>query len=251
MIALRRRAASTAPLDQLDARLRLVAAVVLVLALATLRRPEILALAVLLGVLLTRAAGLAVGEVWRRFRHVEGVAVVLLVLVPWSVPGTPVLGVGSFAVTAEGVARAVVLALKINACLLVTVALIGGLEPTRVGRALAALGAPKRLVNLLLFVVRYLDLAQHDVTRLGEAMRARGFRARSSRRTWRGLAQGGGAVLLRAIARAERIEEAMRCRGFSGRLPLTAGAPLTLADGRAAMLVLATAAALVALDRWP
>jgi cobalt/nickel transport system permease protein len=165
-----------------------------------------------------------------RLLHVEGFLLVLLLLLPFTVQGEPVLALGPLSASREGLLRAVVLVLKINACLIAVTALVGTLEPVRLGRALAGLGAPLRLVHLFLFAVRYVALLDAELRRLREAMRARGFVARSNRHGWRSLGNLAGMLLIRALDRAEQIDEAMRCRGFSGRLPLRAGEPLAGRD---------------------
>jgi cobalt/nickel transport system permease protein len=238
----------TAPLDRIDARVRCAAALVLVVVTTVVTSPAALAAAAAVALGLAASARLRPKRLAARLAHVEGVVLVLLVVVPFSVPGAPVARVLGFTMTAEGLARAAALAVKVNVCLLVTLALVGTLEPTRLARALAGLRVPDRLVHLLLFLIRYLDLARLDVARLVEAMRVRGFRPRPSGRTRRALAQAAGAALVRAIERAERIEEAMRCRGFTGRLPRPRSAPLTAVDGAAAGGVVLVTAVLMALE---
>jgi len=238
----------TAPLDRIDARVRCAAALVLVLVTTVVAAPAALAGTAAVALGFAALARLRAKRLAARLAHVEGLVLVLIVIVPFSVPGEPVARVLGLTVTAEGLARAAALAVKVNVCLLLTLALVGTLEPTRLGRALAGLGVPDRLVHLLLFLIRYLDLARHDVARLVEAVRARGFRPRFSRRTWRALAQAAGAVLVRAIERAERIEEAMRCRGFTGRLPRPRSTPLAAIDFAAGGGVALVASGLLALD---
>jgi cobalt/nickel transport system permease protein len=243
--------ATSGALERLDDRMRVVTALVSVTAVAALQTPLALGLALAIALLLVGIAGCTPGELWQRFRHVEIVLAVLLLLVPVSVPGTPVFAAAGLTISLEGLERALILALKVHACLLLLFALVTGLEPVRLGRALAGLGAPARFVHLYLFVVRYLDLARLDVGRLHEAMRVRGFRPGPNRRTWQSLAQGAGAVLVRAIERAERIEEAMRCRGFAGRFPTPTARPLSGRDHAVGLAALSLVVALLVLDRWP
>jgi cobalt/nickel transport system permease protein len=114
---------------------------------------------------------------------------------------------------------------------------------------MAALGAPQRLVHLLLFLVRYLPNLREDLARQRDAMRARAFAPTLSRHAWRSFGNLVGMLLVRTIERAERVDEAMRCRGFSGRFPLRAMKPMGGADARFAALAAAGALALLALDR--
>ncbi|MEI8395596.1 MAG: energy-coupling factor transporter transmembrane component T, partial [Rhodospirillaceae bacterium] len=115
--------------------------------------------------------------------------------------------------------RAAEIALKANAVVLVMLALPGSLEPTELGRALYGLRCPAKLVHLLLFTVRYLDLAGLEYQRLRTAMKARGFQMKCSLHCWRSVGYLFGMLLIRSLERSERVVDAMRCRGFRGHLP--------------------------------
>ena len=52
------------------------------------------------------------------------------------------------------------------------------------------------------------------------AMRARAFRPRADRRTWRALGWLLGMLMVRSFERAERVAGAMKCRGFDGTFHL-------------------------------
>ncbi len=146
----------------------------------------------------------------------------ILVTLPFTMPGEPLLTIGPLTATWEGVARALGIALKANAIILALLALIGSLEPVTLGHALHRLGLPARLVHLLLFTVRYVDVLHREYVRLRLAMRARAFRPRSDRHTWRTFGYLVGMLLVRSVERAERIRQAMICRGYSGHLHLLA-----------------------------
>lgn len=217
-------------LSRLDPRTRLLAAFACVLTLITLHHLALATVALLAALGLALACGLGPAALARRLAHMEGFMLVLLVLLPFTTPGVPVLELGGLVASREGLARAVLIVVKVNACTACVFALIGTLEPVRVGQAAARLGVPDPLVHLFLMMVRYVALIRAETGRLREAMRARAFVPRTRLHTWRSLGQLCGMVLVRALERAERVHEAMRCRGFDGRFP----APLsTLAFGAA------------------
>jgi len=99
-------------------------------------------------------------------------------------------------------------------------ALLSSLEMVELGHALARLGAPQRLVTLLLFTVRYVDVLGQEYARLRLAMRARAFRPRAGWHTWRAYGWLVGMLLVMSLERSERIHAAMRLRGFTGRFHL-------------------------------
>lgn len=231
-----------------DLRLRLVAAVLLVLAASQLAHlgPALAALAL---ALLLALAARPDRALWRRLRHVEGFVALLLLTLPFAVPGAPLLTLGPLSTSLEGLSRAALLAAKVTTAALVLLALLGTVEPIRLGAALHALRLPEPLVRLFVLTLRYLGLIGDEARRLREAMRARAFRARTDRHTWRSFGNLIGMLLVRALDRARRVEEAMRLRGFSGRFPHAALAAPTARDWTGFALLTGLAAAALLLDR--
>lgn len=231
-----------------DLRLRLVAAVLLVLAASQLAHlgPALAALALALILALAARPDRAL---WRRLRHVEGFVALLLLTLPFAVPGAPLLTLGPLSASLEGLSRAALLAAKVTTAALVLLALLGTVEPIRLGAALHALRLPEPLVRLFVLTLRYLGLIGDEARRLREAMRARAFRARTDRHTWRSFGNLIGMLLVRALDRARRVEEAMRLRGFSGRFPHAALAAPTARDWTGFALLTGLAAAALLLDR--
>ncbi|RLL64666.1 cobalt ECF transporter T component CbiQ [Paenirhodobacter hankyongi] len=231
-----------------DLRLRLVAAVLLVLAASQLAHlgPAMAALAL---ALLLALAARPDRALWRRLRHVEGFVALLLLTLPFAVPGAPLLTLGPLSASLEGLSRAALLAAKVTTAALVLLALLGTVEPIRLGAALHALRLPEPLVRLFVLTLRYLGLIGDEARRLREAMRARAFRARTDRHTWRSFGNLIGMLLVRALDRARRVEEAMRLRGFSGRFPHAALAAPTARDWTGFALLTGLAAAALLLDR--
>jgi cobalt/nickel transport system permease protein len=207
---------------RLDARTRLLATLVLVLTVVALKGISTVLAALGVALVLVWLAGLPTSDLRHRLLHVEGFMIVLLALLPFTVPGRPLWELGPLAASEEGVHRALMVVLKVNACVLAVFALLAPVDPVRLGHAMARLGVPLKLVHLFLFAVRYLHVLRAETGRLLDAMRVRAFVPRSS---WHGLRTLGnliGMMLVRSVERAERVGEAMRCRGFAGRLPLLA-----------------------------
>jgi cobalt/nickel transport system permease protein len=205
---------------RLDPRTRVLAAIVLVAAIVSLHDLWLTGLALLIAVAALLLARLPFSALSHRLRHVEGFMIVLFLLLPFSLPGQPLLVIGPLTATQEGVMRAATIALKVNASVMVLFAFVASLEPVRLGRAFSDLGLPQVLVHLFLLMIRYIAVFQTERQRLMDAMRARGFVARSSWHTWRSLGNLVGMTLVRSLDRAERVREAMTCRAFSGRFAL-------------------------------
>lgn len=235
-------------IDRRDARLRILAAsgfALVTLGLDTL--PGQL-LALTLAVALAAASGMRARELTHHLAALEGVILILLLSLPFTVPGRTIFELGPLAATAEGLRLALTILLRSNAILLVLLALVGTLEPVVFGHALARLGVPEKLVHLLLMTVRQIHLIGAESQRLRQAMRARAFVPRSDLHTWRSYAWLIGMLLVRSLTRAQRILEAMRCRGFHGRLYLLDSTVWTPGDTIAALGLALPLAGLPLLD---
>ncbi len=241
--------ARSSPLDRLDTRTRVVVAVVLVLALVSLRSWALLGVAILLGLVLTKLAGVSAGQTIRRLLHVEGFLLILFVALPLLTRLPPFIEVGPLSLSLPGLERAITLVLRISAASLVVLALISGLTPIRLGHALGRLGMPVRLVQVFLFAIRYIELLRAEARRLHDAMRLRGFVPGTNVHTMRSYGHFIGQLLVRAVERAERVNEAMRCRGFAGRFPLVTLERFGVVDLGAAGLVCLVVGLALLMDR--
>lgn len=234
----------------LDGRTRLLAALALVVTAVALRTPEALLVMLAGGLALAGLGGVSGRPLRSRLLHVEGFVVLLFVGLPLLAPDGPWLNVGPLAISQSGLARAFLLALRITAAALIVLTLLAGLTPVRLGHGLHRLGAPDRLVQVLVFTFRYVDLLDGEARRLREAMRLRGFQPKTDLHTLRTYAHLIGQMLVRAFERAERVMEAMRCRGFSGRFPLIADERFSGRDAVLAALAAVIAALAIGVEVW-
>ncbi len=214
----------------IDPRLRLGAALLFALVMPVLTAPLPLALALLAGLAAITWARLAPAVVLRRLAVAEGFLLLLLLTLPFAVPGTPLFAILGLEASLEGISRAATLVVRINAALLVVLACIGGLGGQGLAQAMVGIGIPPTLAALLQMTMRYAATLGDEYRRLRVALRVRGFRARSDRHTWRSLGYLVGMLLVRSLERAERVRWAMLCRGYAGRFPVPAQRALGRAD---------------------
>jgi cobalt/nickel transport system permease protein len=148
---------------------------------------------------------------------VEVPFVVFALLLPFVAlgPRTEVLGLS---VSAPGLLQAWTLLAK------ATLGVIGGLvlssttEPQAMVRGLERLRLPNTMVQIMSFMVRYLEVVGDDLRRQQIALASRGFSARDPRQ-WPVLARSAGALFIRCYERGERVHLAMLSRGYTGRMP--------------------------------
>ena len=130
-------------------------------------------------------------------------------------PRTEVLGL---TVSEPGLHAAVALAIKGSLGVLASLTLAATTEARDVLLGLERLRLPRQLVQIMGFMVRYLDVVTGEMQRMRIAREARGFSARNPRH-WPVLARSAGALFIRSYERGERVHLAMVSRGYTGRMP--------------------------------
>lgn len=222
-------------IHRLDPRLRLVVALSFAILIALADRWPVLLAALLLAVVLIVMARFPLGALVRRMAAVNLFLLLLVVILPISVPGPAVLELGPLSLSQHGLLQAAMIGTRANAIVLAVTALLSTMELVALGHALHHLKVPDKLVHLMLLCVRYIDVLRHEYLRLIRAMKVRGFRARMNGHTYRTIGYLVGMLLVRSFDRSERIVAAMKCRGFHGRLYMIDHFRLGVCDAAFAM----------------
>jgi cobalt/nickel transport system permease protein len=143
--------------------------------------------------------------------------VVFAVLLPFIAHG-PQVEVLGLSLSEPGLLAAWGLLAKGTLGVLASLTLAATTEPDDLLRGLQRLRLPDLLVQIMGFMIRYLDVVTGDLKRMLTAMRSRGCNPRSPRH-WPALANALGALFVRSYERGERVHLAMLSRGYTGRLP--------------------------------
>ena len=199
---------------------KLVALLAFVLVVVATPRDWYAAHGVLALVLVAAVAASRVPPTYLAKRMVVEVPFVLFaVLVPFVShgPHVDVLGVS---VSEPGLVAAAALLMKGSLGVLASLTLAATTEPADVLRGLQRLRMPDTLVQIMGFMIRYLDVVTGEMSRMTTAMRSRGCDPRSPRH-WPTLARSLGALFIRSYERGERVHLAMLSRGYTGVLPRT------------------------------
>jgi cobalt/nickel transport system permease protein len=130
-------------------------------------------------------------------------------------PRTEIFGL---TVSQAGLVAAAGLLMKGTLGVLAALTLAATTEPDDILRGLQRLRVPEPLVQIMGFMIRYLDVVTGEMGRMLTAMRSRGYDPRSPRH-WPVLARSLGALFIRSYERGERVHLAMLSRGYTGTLP--------------------------------
>lgn len=211
-------AAGRTAVHRVDPRAKTVAVAVFLMCVVSFGRYELLGLVpfVLFPVALMSQSGMPSRELLRRVLWAAPFALAVGVFNPLldhailaRLGGVPVSGGW---VSFASIAARVLLTTS------AAVLLIGTTGMERVCAGIERLGVPDVFTTQLLLLYRYIFVLVEETLRLSRARSLRSFGGRGM-----GIATYGnilGHLLLRTIARAQRVYEAMRCRGFDGRVRL-------------------------------
>lgn len=204
-------------INSVDPRPRIVFVFVFALTICLSSSLPVLLLALGMAGTLVAFSSIKIKQVFRRLGELNLLMLLLFITLPFCIPGDPLLKIGNFSFTNNGLQQALFIALRANTVMITATALIGTIEPPHLGFALNSLRIPDKLVHTMLFMIRYIEVIHVEYHRLRDALRLRGFRPRCNFHTFKTFGYVIGLLVLRSLDRAERIIEAMKCRGFRGR----------------------------------
>jgi cobalt/nickel transport system permease protein len=233
------------PLRRLDPRWKL-AALSLTLVLAGLLQGLLPASVALAGSLLLAW----LGQLPRRW-FLSRLVLVLLFVAPFALT-LPLLFPGDS--WWPGVRLGLLLVLKAMTLLALALVLFTSSPLADTLKAAHALRVPGLLVQLFGLTYRYAFLIAGELGRLRVALRARGYRNRPTRHSYRTIGHVAGTLLVRSHERGERVAQAMRCRGFEGQYRSLADFHTRVSDVVFFLLLVAGAVALLLWDlaqRYP
>ncbi len=223
-------------LHRLDARVKVVVALLLILGILITPEGALIAYPLLWGLIAGLAAAGSVGA--GRLARLGGLAlpfVLTSVALPFTLPGHPVVLIGGLTVSDAGLLRFGSILLK--SWLSVQVALLLALTTpfTDLLWAFSRLHVPATLIAIVGFMYRYLYTLSDEAERLIRARSARsatlpGHKAGGGL-IWRARIAGGmiGNLFLRSYERSERVYAAMLARGYDGKLLKLDAPPLNRA----------------------
>jgi cobalt/nickel transport system permease protein len=216
-------------IHHLDARAKLVAAILFIIAAAL--TPDGAWLAYILLATLTLsvivASQLGIGFVQRRAAVALPFALAAVTVI-FSTPGRAVwattLWSRELAITDAGLIRFASILLKSWLSVQMAVVLTGTTRFPALLQAMRSLRLPQILVSIIGFTYRYIFVIADEALRLMRARAARSGTVSSSAGggslLWRAQVTGGmaGSLFLRSIERSERIYDAMVARGYDGEM---------------------------------
>jgi len=204
-------------MQKIDPRARIIGT--LIFAPTVVLSTEYVALfaALLWAFLMAAMANLALKSTLKKLAVMDSFMLYLLIMLPFTIQGDAFLEVLGYQASWQGLERGVKMTLKANAVVLMIFACVSIIPSSALGSALYSLKASPKLIQLLLFTVRYLSVIANEFQRLRRAMKARAFVMKFNRHSWKSMGYLIAMMLLRALKRSEQMTKGMKCRGFNGQ----------------------------------
>lgn len=235
------------PVHRLDARVKLVCAAMLIVAVLATPMAQNRFLLVYAGLLTAIALASKLPGLWLAKRMAILAPFLVLgsvaVMLPRPTEGADTWPVGGIELSRQAVALWTSVGGKCALALFVAVLLAGTSTSTELLRAARAWHVPRILTSLTGFAITYLAVLSDEAARMITAMRSRG-RVRGMRRTLRTGAALLVTLMARTVERAERVALAMVSRGYRGTMPALAQESVPVAQWAVVAAVLLIAGAL-------
>jgi cobalt/nickel transport system permease protein len=243
------------PLQRVDARAKVAAALLILVSVGFVRHLELVLLVCVLVPVVAGLTRLSVARFARRvWLGVPLFAGVIAVPSLFLLPGQPILVLLDspslrLAVSDNGLYSALMLVARVGASVSIAVLLISTTRWTDLLRALAVLRVPQSFLMVLAMTYRYLFLFLRSANDLflARASRTVGASSGAEQRRWAGGA--AGTLVSRSVKLSGDVLLAMRARGFEGEARAADGRAMQEADWLLLSLTTALVATLLLLDR--
>lgn len=210
---------------RMDERIKILSFVLFVVVVVSLKNPLSLFCSFLVAVSGVLLSGVKTREFLKRLALALPFELLIVVFLPFAVPGRKVFNLWGLSLTLEGLQQVFLLFLKMEVACSVMVLFILTTGTEGVVRGLRGLGFPQIITVLMEFVLRYFELFRQEMEKMHLARKSRGYvrgKHLFHRRTFRVLGEIVGGALIRSYERSRRVYQAMLSRGYTGHL---VGAP--------------------------
>lgn len=173
--------------------------------------------------------------------------VIFALLLPFVARGQQIEVLGVW-VSESGFLAAAALLMKATLSVIASIVFASTTSPREMCAGLERLRLPQIMVQILTFMLRYVDVVGGELRRMRIARESRAFTARHLGHL-KVLGHSAGALFIRSYERGERVHLAMLSRGYTGTLPVMEQERVATSTWLRALTVPATALA-VLLSNW-
>jgi len=248
-------ATTTSFFHRWDPRIKIASLFLYCFCIVSLQKLSFSLLALLIAVIAMTASHIPWQRAVKRLTAMAGFLSMFLIVIPFSAASTPgetliiIDPLVHFPFHVHGFFLALNIVIKACAIALMMEPLLGSSPLPVTLQALADLGIPNPICQMILLAHRYIFVFLHEIKRMYRGMRVRGFRQRTSLDTMQTMGNFLGMLFVRSFDRTQRVYDAMQSRGYTGAFPTFVTFKTTGADWLKGTLWLAAGIMLLFFDR--
>ncbi|TDF97505.1 cobalt ECF transporter T component CbiQ [Paenibacillus piri] len=233
---------------------KIITVLILIIIGVSIKQLEPLIFLLVYGQLMLALCRVPLAFLWRRLRFVIPFVAFSLLFFTLYENRLPV-SAGLFTISLYGLEKAAIYSARLLFTMQMLTLLFYRMAMPEFFQALVRLRVPGIFIELILFTLRFTDVLREEAARMLQALRSRGMKRRSliSWTSYAVLSRLLGGLLLRSLARSERIYMGMMSRGYRGIPPQLELSPPEAADRAASAVWLAPVLAIGlydAIGRW-
>ncbi|MCP1662409.1 MAG: cobalt ECF transporter T component CbiQ [Methanocalculus sp. MSAO_Arc1] len=204
-------------IHRLEPRCKVISFTILIFSAVFVETLHLALLALLIAITILIISRLPLAFVVRRSKVILVFILPILILMPLTVPGTPLWQAGPVIFSEEGFFFALLITLRSVAAITLVLTLLGTQRFDTTLKALSLLKVPGILIQMLFFTYRYIYVMMDEFLSIWSAMRAKGYSFRLNRYGLSIIGNLVGMLLVKSYERAERVFLGMQAKGYQGR----------------------------------
>jgi len=239
-------------IHRLETRIKIISFVVFIALSVSLNNIYTLFAALMAAILFSILGKVGLRKLLKRLFLAFPFELIIIIFIPFTVKGHEVINLLGLSITAEGLSRALVLFLRMETACVIMAVLFLTTGANGIINGLRGLKFPNIIVALIEFILRYIDLFNHEIEKMNIARKSRGYvkgKHIFNKKTFKTLGDIIGIGLIRSYDRSKKIYNSMLSRGYKGYTIQYHSPEIKLSDVFLAALFIVTAVTIFILDR--
>lgn len=239
-------------MHRLESRIKIISFAIFVAFSVSLNNIYTLFAALAVAIFLSILGKAEIRKLFQRLLLALPFELMIIAFIPFTVKGREVVSIWGLGVTAEGLRFALVILLRMETACVIMAVLFLTTGTSGIIDGLKGLKFPGIIVELMEFILRYIDLFNHEIEKMNIARECRGYvkgKHLFNKKTFRTVGDIIGMGLIRSYDRSIKIYNSMLSRGYKGYTAKCRYNEIRLSDVFMAACFIITAVALFIVDR--
>jgi len=205
------------PIHSLEPCTKIISFTILIFSVVFVERVDMAVFSLAIAISILLLSRLPLKFILNRVKVILVFIIPILILMPFTVPGTVLWSFGPVVISKEGIYFGFLVAIRSVTAIILTITLLGSQKFETTLKGLALLKVPDSIIQILLFTYRYIFVMIDEFICIWSAMRAKGYTFRVNRSGLLIIGNLVGMLLVKSYERAERVYNAMIGKGYTGK----------------------------------